>query len=35
MIEIFRRGIWNLLRVEKEHLQNCGDFKAVPDTTEI
>ncbi len=35
MIEIFRRGVWNLLRVEKEHLQNCGDFKAVPDTTEI
>ncbi len=33
MIEIFRRGVWNLLRVEKEHLQNCGDFKAVPDTT--
>lgn len=35
MIEILRRGIWNLLRVEKEHLVNCGDFKAVPDTTEI
>ena len=20
MVEIFRRGVWNLLRVEKEHL---------------
>lgn len=35
MIEILRRGIWNLLRVEKQHLVNCGDFKAVPDTTVI
>lgn len=23
-IEIFRRGIWNLLKVEKEHLKNCN-----------
>jgi hypothetical protein len=23
-IEIIRRGIWNLLRVEKEHLKNCN-----------
>lgn len=22
-VEIIRRGIWNLLRVEKEHLANC------------
>lgn len=33
--EIFRRGIWNLLRVEKEHLVNCNDFKAVPDMKTI
>ena len=25
-IEIFRRGIWNLLRVEREHLENCKNF---------
>lgn len=34
-IEIIRRGIWNLLRVEKEHLANCGTFRAIPDTTDI
>jgi hypothetical protein len=21
--------VWNILRVEKEHISNCGDFKAV------
>lgn len=26
-----RRGFWNLFRVEKEHLANCRDFKAIPD----
>lgn len=30
-IEIIRRGIWNLLRVEREHIQNCNEFKAIPD----
>jgi hypothetical protein len=35
MVEIVRRGIWNLLRVEKEHLENCGNFKALPDTKDI
>ena len=30
-IEIIRRGIWNLFRVEKEHLVNCVEFKAIPD----
>lgn len=28
-VEIIRRGVWNLLRVEKEHLANCEQFKAV------
>lgn len=30
-LEIIRRGIWNLLRVEREHLANCNEFKAIPD----
>lgn len=30
-IEIFRRSVWNFLRVEKEHIANVGNFKAVPD----
>lgn len=34
-IEIVRRGLWNLLRVEKEHLKNCNEFKAVPDMKDI
>lgn len=29
--ELFRRSVWNFLRVEKEHLANVGNFKAVPD----
>jgi hypothetical protein len=29
--EILRRNIWNFLRVEKEHLRNCGSFKATAD----
>mmetsp|Transcript_41233 Transcript_41233/g.36572 ORF Transcript_41233/g.36572 Transcript_41233/m.36572 type:complete len:120 (-) Transcript_41233:919-1278(-) len=28
-LEIFRRSIWNFLRVEKEHIANVGSFKAV------
>jgi hypothetical protein len=28
-LEIIRRGIWNLLRVEKEHIANCAEFRAV------
>lgn len=28
-LEIFRRGIWNLLRIEKEQLKNAYIFKAV------
>lgn len=28
-LEMLRRCIWNFFRVEKEHIQNCGAFKAV------
>ena len=34
-VEIIRRGIWNLFRVEKEHLKNCNEFKAIPDMNNI
>jgi hypothetical protein len=27
--EIARRGIWNIFRLENEHLNNCGKFRAV------
>ncbi len=27
---MFRRIIWNLFRVEKEHVINCGLLNAVP-----
>lgn len=30
-MEMLRRCIWNFFRVEKEHIQNCGVFKAVED----
>lgn len=23
-LEIFRRGVWNILRIENEHIKNCG-----------
>ena len=29
--EIFRRFIWNLYRLENEHLNNCGQFRVVDD----
>ncbi len=28
-VEIMRRGIWNLLKVENEHIKNCQKFNAV------
>jgi xenotropic and polytropic retrovirus receptor 1 len=28
-VEIFRRGVWNLLRLENEQLNNCGQYRAV------
>jgi len=30
LIEMLRRIIWNLFRVEKEHVINCGHLNAVP-----
>ena len=29
IIEMFRRIIWNLFRVEYEHIKNCGKLNAV------
>ena len=29
--EIIRRFIWNFYRLENEHLNNCGEFRAVRD----
>eukprot|EP00004_Rigifila_ramosa_P024271 TRINITY_DN6982_c0_g1_i4.p1 TRINITY_DN6982_c0_g1~~TRINITY_DN6982_c0_g1_i4.p1 ORF type:complete len:776 (-),score=185.63 TRINITY_DN6982_c0_g1_i4:8-2335(-) len=28
-LELFRRTIWNLIRLENEHLNNCDSFRAV------
>lgn len=28
-LEMFRRCLWNFIRVEKEHIANCGEFRAV------
>ena len=28
-LEIFRRFVWNFFRLENEHLNNCGEFRAV------
>lgn len=30
-VEVFRRFIWNYFRLENEHLNNCGNFRAVRD----
>lgn len=30
-IEVFRRFVWNYFRLENEHLNNCGNFRAVRD----
>lgn len=30
-LEIFRRFVWNFFRLENEHLNNCGQFRAVRD----
>merc|ERR1712226_1614299 len=29
--EVFRRFIWNFFRLENEHLNNCGEFRATRD----
>eukprot|EP00088_Acartia_fossae_P050392 TRINITY_DN5647_c0_g1_i1.p1 TRINITY_DN5647_c0_g1~~TRINITY_DN5647_c0_g1_i1.p1 ORF type:complete len:447 (-),score=55.59 TRINITY_DN5647_c0_g1_i1:631-1971(-) len=34
-LEIFRRIIWNLFRVENEHVNNCGEFRQVADIPEL
>ena len=31
LCEIIRRFIWNFFRLENEHLNNCGEFRAVRD----
>lgn len=31
MLEVFRRFVWNFFRLENEHLNNCGQFRAVRD----
>ncbi|CAF3364269.1 unnamed protein product, partial [Rotaria socialis] len=31
LLESFRRFIWNFFRLENEHLNNCGQFRAVRD----
>lgn len=30
-MEVFRRFVWNYFRLENEHLNNCGRFRAVRD----
>lgn len=31
VLEVFRRFVWNFFRLENEHLNNCGKFRAVRD----
>lgn len=31
LLEVIRRFIWNFFRLENEHLNNCGKFRAVRD----
>jgi len=31
MLRCFRRFVWNFFRLENEHLNNCGQFRAVRD----
>uniref|UniRef100_A0A1B0GPH4 Uncharacterized protein n=1 Tax=Phlebotomus papatasi TaxID=29031 RepID=A0A1B0GPH4_PHLPP len=28
-LEVFRRFVWNFFRLENEHLNNCGNFRAL------
>lgn len=30
-LEVFRRFVWNFIRLENEHLNNCGKFRIVRD----
>ncbi|XP_059799739.1 xenotropic and polytropic retrovirus receptor 1 homolog isoform X1 [Hypanus sabinus] len=34
-LEVFRRFVWNFFRLENEHLNNCGQFRAVRDISII
>ena len=34
-IEIIRRGIWNLFRIEQEHIKKCNEFRAIPDMKDL
>jgi len=34
-LEVFRRFIWNYFRLENEHINNCGKFRAVRDISVI
>lgn len=34
-MEVFRRFIWNFFRLENEHINNCGKFRAVRDISVI
>lgn len=31
MVEVLRRFVWNFLRLENEHINNVGKFRAVRD----
>ena len=31
LFNLFRRFVWNFFRLENEHLNNCGEFRAVRD----
>ncbi|KAK3811144.1 MAG: EXS family-domain-containing protein, partial [Benniella sp.] len=31
LIEVLRRWMWNFFRLENEHLNNCGQFRAIKD----
>ncbi|XP_066568552.1 xenotropic and polytropic retrovirus receptor 1 homolog [Amia ocellicauda] len=32
-LEVIRRCVWNFFRLENEHLNNCGEFRAVRDVS--
>jgi len=33
--EVLRRGIWNLIRMENEHMNNCGKYRASKQIPEL
>jgi hypothetical protein len=34
LLELYRRFQWNILRLENEHLNNCGEFRTIVDIPE-